>query len=171
MDAAFWNFSLKIYRQPGVADECLHLQDNFGVDVNLLLFCAFAGAARGAVLAEADLAEATALVREWHNDVVKTLRTVRRALKPFGARQDWELAAAAEVLRTQVKAVELESERLEQAMLSKWGAGRLGQWPRKKPETAIATNIRALLALSVQPEQGLPETQLRLIAAALSASV
>ena len=28
-----------LYAQPGVADACLKLQDEFGLDVNLVLFC------------------------------------------------------------------------------------------------------------------------------------
>ena len=34
----FWQFSLAFYRQPGVADACIRLQEEAGVDVNLLLF-------------------------------------------------------------------------------------------------------------------------------------
>ena len=34
----FWRFSLGFYRQPGVADACIALQDGCGVDVNILLF-------------------------------------------------------------------------------------------------------------------------------------
>ena len=34
----FWRFSLNFYRQPGVSDACIALQDGCGIDVNLLLF-------------------------------------------------------------------------------------------------------------------------------------
>jgi len=34
----FWRFSLHFYRQPKVADTCIALQEEAGVDVNLLLF-------------------------------------------------------------------------------------------------------------------------------------
>lgn len=34
----FWQHSLQHYAQPGVADACLALQDNYQVNVNLLLF-------------------------------------------------------------------------------------------------------------------------------------
>ena len=34
----FWRFSLRFYRQPQVADACIALQEEAGVDVNLLLF-------------------------------------------------------------------------------------------------------------------------------------
>ena len=34
----FWQFSLRFYRMPQVADACIELQERAGVDVNLLLF-------------------------------------------------------------------------------------------------------------------------------------
>ena len=34
----FWRFSLRFYRQPEVADACIRLQEEAGIDVNLLLF-------------------------------------------------------------------------------------------------------------------------------------
>ena len=37
-EPAFWRFSVQFYRQPAVAEVCLLLQDEFGIDVNLLLF-------------------------------------------------------------------------------------------------------------------------------------
>ncbi len=45
----FWDFSLAIYRQPGVPEECLALQERLGADVNLLLLCAYLGAKRKAL--------------------------------------------------------------------------------------------------------------------------
>ena len=35
----FWRFSLRFYRQPKVADACIALQEEAGVDVNLLRGC------------------------------------------------------------------------------------------------------------------------------------
>ena len=157
---AFWNFSLAVYRQPGVADECLRLQDEFGVDVNLLLFCTFAGAVHGAVLTPADIAAVKQVVRRWHDEVVRPLRNARRALKPLKAGQD-----AIKTLRAQVKAVELEAERREQAMLTDWATERLADGPRRKLPDAVAANIRALLASYTGAPASPP---VRLVAAALA---
>lgn len=38
----FWNFSLTLYAQPGVMENCLMLQDDFHLNVNMILFCCFA---------------------------------------------------------------------------------------------------------------------------------
>ncbi len=37
----FWQFSLRFYRLPNVADACIALQEDAGVDVNLLLYLLF----------------------------------------------------------------------------------------------------------------------------------
>ena len=72
----FWQFSLALYGQPGVARECLELQDKFGLNINLLLFCAWLGR-RGVALGRDDLEGASRLIASWHDHVVHPLR--RRA--------------------------------------------------------------------------------------------
>ncbi len=42
-DNDFRCFSLAVYEQAEVAQECLQLQQAIGIDVNLLLFCAWVG--------------------------------------------------------------------------------------------------------------------------------
>ena len=70
---ALWRFSLAVYRRAGVAPECLDVQERFGVDVNLLLFCAYLGALEAVVLSKDDLGQAAAVVRGWHGEIVRTL--------------------------------------------------------------------------------------------------
>lgn len=109
----FWRFSLGFYREPGVADACIALQDECGVDVNVLMFFLWFATQRKEVKPEQARAvwEQAAL---WRDHVVAPLRSVRRKLKegvPLVARD------IAEFFRTRIKAVELESERLEQEAL------------------------------------------------------
>ncbi len=110
LDNAFWTFSLAVYAVPGVANECLAVQERFGVDVNMLLFCAWLAFARRVALTPHDIATIGAAVSDWHETAIKTLREVRRYMKnvPGG-----DVAA----LRTRVKAAELEAEQVEQAIL------------------------------------------------------
>jgi uncharacterized protein (TIGR02444 family) len=110
LDNAFWKFSLAVYAAPGVADECLAVQESHGVDVNVLLFCAWLAAACKVALTPGDIEGIVAAVRSWHEEAVKPLRGVRRYMKdvPGG-----DVA----VLRTRVKGAELEAEQIEQAML------------------------------------------------------
>ena len=44
--SSFWAFSLKVYAEQAVADICLDLQDQFGADVNVVLFMLWSAARR-----------------------------------------------------------------------------------------------------------------------------
>ena len=63
-DPGLWDFSLALYARPGAAEACLALQERHGTDVNLLLFCCWAGS-RGRGLSGAELAGLIAVVSEW----------------------------------------------------------------------------------------------------------
>jgi uncharacterized protein (TIGR02444 family) len=41
MDGPHWRFSLAVYGRAGVPPACLKLQDNLGLDVNMLLLALF----------------------------------------------------------------------------------------------------------------------------------
>jgi uncharacterized protein (TIGR02444 family) len=170
MDSPLWRFSLAVYRGAGVQEECLAVQERFGVDVNLLMLCAYAGAVEGAVLTASNIADALDETGAWHGDVVKTLRQVRRTLKPTGAGPG-PFANVVEMLRTKIKGAELESEQIEQAMMWAWLRARVGQWRRREPRQALVANVFALLVrygatgAQADPQQALP----RLCAAALQA--
>jgi uncharacterized protein (TIGR02444 family) len=106
----FWRFSLQFYRLPKVADACIALQDEAGVDVNLLLFLLW-HARRRRRLTAADVAALEAKIAPWRDATVIPLRGVRRALKSPPALVE---ASVAEAFRNRIKAVELEAERLQQ---------------------------------------------------------
>jgi uncharacterized protein (TIGR02444 family) len=169
MASPFWDFSIAVYGTDAVADECLALQDQFGLDVNLLLLCAFVGARQRVALTADDIASARAEVEPWHKGIVSTLRAARRALKPIGL-LDTDTGKAAAELRARVKSAELESERIEQAMIEQWAASRLASRPRGAPNTAVPANLQTLLAAyGIGPERVTAANGLRhLIAAALA---
>jgi len=157
-----WDFALRLYAAPGVGDACLTLQDESGVDVPVLLFSAWL-AKRSVPLAEGELDRIDGLVADWRNDVVKPLRTIRRRLKgglpPAPTKET-------ETLRNGVKGVELNSEKIELAVLEAEGraliatgpgdaGGNLacvlryfrGSEPDTKAAEALAVVERALAAL------------------------
>src|SRR5437764_10606198 len=106
----FWRFSLRFYREPGVADACIALQEEAGVDVNLLLFLLWQ-ATRGRELSPGEVADLERRIGPWREMTVVPLRNVRRALKsPPGL----VAVQTGEAFRTRIKAVELEAERLQQ---------------------------------------------------------
>lgn len=139
----FWRFSVKFYAEPGVAQACIDLQDQAGVDVNLLFFLLW-NATLNRALSEAEVAELERTIGAWRDMAVVPLRNLRRSLKsppPVMAPDD------AEGFRTRIKAVELEAERLQQeAMYNLAQTGRIGQQISSKVEAAR----RSVAAYQVQ---------------------
>jgi uncharacterized protein (TIGR02444 family) len=109
----FWHFSLGLYRAPGVADACIRLQDEAGVDVNLLFFLLW-NASLKRQLTAADVEAVDSRVAGWRQTAVVPLREIRRALKSAAGLIE---PGAAELFRTRVKGLELEAERLQQETL------------------------------------------------------
>jgi hypothetical protein len=100
-----------------------------------------------------DISSARQEVQQWHKDIVNTLRAARRSLKTIELR-DADAAKAAAQLRAQVKAAELEAERIEQTILDQWANARLAARPRGNSRDAVLTNLQALLATyGIGPER------------------
>ena len=134
----FWQFSLRFYRRPKVADACIALQEEAGVDVNLLLFLLWHATLERA-LSRAEIEELDNGIGPWRDATVIPLRAVRRALKA----PDLVTGAAAEHFRTKIKAVELEAERLQQEAM--YALTRTSPFGREVPsiEEAARTSVAA----------------------------
>ncbi|MBB5746407.1 TIGR02444 family protein [Brevundimonas variabilis] len=102
-----WDWSSEVYSAPGVAEACLHLQDEAGQNVPLLLWAAWM--ARTGRSADADTLEAACdMARAWTDTTIVPLRVIRRAIKsPIPDMGD----LARELIRDRIKAVELEAEK------------------------------------------------------------
>ena len=76
----FWQFSVKFYAEPGVAQACIDLQDQASVDVNILFFLLWS-ATQNRALGNSEVAELERDIGPWRDMAVVPLRNVRRALK------------------------------------------------------------------------------------------
>ena len=114
---SLWHFSLGLYARPGVADCCLHMQDKQGVNVNVLLWCAWLGA-RGYMLDHARLDGAMDITCAWDSRYVQPLRNLRRQMKAEFGVDD----AGVEAVRTSIKQAELQAERQLQQQLERYTA-------------------------------------------------
>ena len=110
----FWDFSCKVYARDGAADTCLRLQDEFALNVNVVLLCLWFGeSGRGRFEAD-ELDRVLSAVESWHKDVVLPLRAVRRRLKEGVRGTPRHLA---DDLGGVASESELYAERVEQLML------------------------------------------------------
>lgn len=75
----FWEFSIAYYRQPDVKACCLELQEDYGWDVNLLLFCCWASGA-GYLLKAGNIQALHAASEHWRNTEILPVRQRRQAL-------------------------------------------------------------------------------------------
>jgi uncharacterized protein (TIGR02444 family) len=138
LDADSWAFALEIYARPGVADACLKLQNEAGVDVMIFLMVAFAAVTHGLFLTPAEIRALNEACRPWREQIVHPLRVIRSGLKtgPSPAPN-----SETEQFRSKVKTVELAAERLQNQLL----AQRLPQRPAK-PHMVNAEELRSVLA-------------------------
>jgi uncharacterized protein (TIGR02444 family) len=162
-DTPFWRFSLGFYRQSGVADACIGLQDDCGVDVNLLLFLLWL-ASDGRLLAADEVKRLDDMVRGWRNLTIVPVRDVRRRLK--GARTMVD-SATQEAYRNRIKAVELEAERLQQeALYASTKSGPLGA-----PADAASAARGNIAAYERVMGSSFPKSGVELLLAAFAAIV
>ena len=144
---SLWDWALTAYAADGVPDACLELQDSAGQNVPLLLWAAWC-AAEGRAPDEDALEAAGDTARAWQETAIAPLRDVRRALKPRAPDLD---DADREVVRAQVKAVELEAERRLLAALE-----ALAPAPSGPPQPPIAMLVAAARVWSpMTPRAGL----------------
>jgi uncharacterized protein (TIGR02444 family) len=129
----FWQFSIKFYAVPGVAEACIALQDHAKVDVNILFYLLW-NATQGRAFNAADITEIERWIGPWRDMAVVPIRSIRRALK---SPPEVIAPEAAESLRTRIKAVELEAERLQQeALYGLAETSRLGRPAPSKMDAA-----------------------------------
>ena len=113
---AFWDFSVRTYRAPGVPDACLALQNDYGVDVNMLLYCCWVGAAIGPFDGDVFNRAAT-YSAQWVENVVIPLREARTWMKHTGCDSDPVPTAPCMELREDIKTVEFATEKMQQGVL------------------------------------------------------
>ena len=111
---AFWTFSLEFYRREGVERALLHLQRSAGADVNLLLLALWRAQLGIGALDGARAGALASRLEAWRRRVTERLRAAREALRGGIAPAP---AGEAESLRQAILALEIESERIAQAVL------------------------------------------------------
>lgn len=105
----FWLYSLSLY--PAIKDLCLQWQDNFGVNVNLVLFLLYLDKQQQSV-SETQLQQLEDLLKHFSEEVTQSIRALRRTLP-----SPWLESDMQQPLRQQLLSTELAAEKLEQQLL------------------------------------------------------
>ncbi|MGO1766613.1 MAG: TIGR02444 family protein [Advenella sp.] len=115
--ADYWQFSLAVYGQQGVAAHCLQLQRRLGLDVNVLLLMLWAAGQWGRAPTAEQIADADSSISQWRQQIVLPLRQLRTRLK-HGPSPAPDIMT--DELRQDIKRLELNAERIEQDVLAQW---------------------------------------------------
>jgi uncharacterized protein (TIGR02444 family) len=156
IEADGWAFALHLYAQPGVADACLKLQDEAGVDVMMALMTLFAAVGHRVLLTPAEIGELDQTCRPWREQIVHPLRAMRTQLKTGPSPAP---GSATEPFRSTIKAAELAAERLQNQLLAEC-------LPLRAPERDIVAAedlrsvLRSVVTLALERRPGKPLSDL-----------
>lgn len=142
----FWDFSVRTYRTSSVADACLALQNEYGADVNMLLFCIWTAAVTGPF--DDELFEcASEFSAHWADNVVRPLRGARTWMKQSGCGSQPVPEDDCMKLREEIKNIEFAAEKMQQeALESLLLSGRVhSDAPGRLVDNAIANLMRYLV--------------------------
>lgn len=132
-------YSIALYSREMVEESCLRLQDEYGLDVNAVLFCYWFGTRHG-VIGEDLWARIDEISSQWQGHLIRPLREARRWLKQPGFEPDPQL----QKLRERIKEDEIAAELLQQRMMQEACAGFVDSAPAEAAE-AVRRNAEALL--------------------------
>ncbi len=111
-DSELWRYSTQIYQITDVENSCLQLQNQFDADVNILLYCCWAGEKKIPLSSE-ELSTMQATTAPWQN-ILKPLRDARQMMKqhviPIPADQRQQTV-------NNMSELELNAEHMEQLAL------------------------------------------------------
>ena len=156
LEADSWVFALRIYAEPGVADACLRLQDQAGVDVMTFLMIVFAAVRHRVLLTPSEIRALDDVCRPWREQIVQPLRAIRGRLKtgPLPAP-----TSETEPFRSTIKAAELAAERLQNRLLAEHVPLRPPERDILAPED-LHSVLRSVVMLALEKRPGKPLSDL-----------
>ncbi len=148
IEISLWDFSLHHYARAGVSNVCLRLQDECGINVNLLFWAWWLGH-RGQTLDSELLAQARRSIHDWDQHYVMPLRQLRRQMKAnFGTGNQ-----GIEAIRTHIKHAELLAEKHIQELLESM-SGQIPLAPTKEARRLMEENLLLYLGvMAIDDEQ------------------
>jgi uncharacterized protein (TIGR02444 family) len=140
MAGSFWEFSLDLYAQPGVADALLSMQNSHGADVNLLLYCAWHAASGRGALSPERIAMLDARVDPWRTAIIGELRDLRDRIRNDAA---LTLLPGSRQARAKVLEAELACEKVAQQLLESLAEKNAVAVSEEQAAQAFGTSLSA----------------------------
>ncbi|MCB1827573.1 MAG: TIGR02444 family protein [Coxiellaceae bacterium] len=149
-DNPFWDFSLHFYRQPGAEEALLLCQQQYGFNVNIILYILWFSDIGQGGLSQLKMRKILQLVASWHNKVVLPLRRLRNAI-------DSEHQAE---LRRTILEEELNAEHVEQLLLYEdvWFLTKKVKSPQQKMIDVCKSISSYCYLMRVKADDALTET-------------
>ena len=132
MTADFWTWSLSTYRHRDVQETTIKLQDDFDLNVNIILWCCWCASAYQE-LPEFALRKAIEETSKWTNSITAPIRGARRASK--------EQVKDNRALYEALKNVELMAEEVEQKALEEIAIDHLAPSGHETPMSMARRNL------------------------------
>lgn len=120
-DESLWDFSVRVYANPGVEEACLRLQDVWHADVPVLLFALWRGG-QGLALSNADVQRIVDAVTTWQREVITPIRQLRRQVRDVALHEP-ALVAGMQSVRKALQQTELGAEQRELEYLATMAVG------------------------------------------------
>ena len=115
-DSGFWNFSISFYPLPDIEQSCLQLQDNFELNVNLVLFCHWLAIEKQQPLDSNQWQQLIVTTQPWE-EILKPLRESRRMIKhhPIAWPSDFKQETSNGVSNIEINTEHMQQLAIEQA--------------------------------------------------------
>jgi uncharacterized protein (TIGR02444 family) len=167
-DNDLWQYALKLYAKEGVSKACIALQEEFLLNVNVILACCwFAATGRGTV-SKNIFNNLLSNLNPWNEKITRELRTLRRQMTELDQDSNNGMDKNTKFeLKNQALQLELYSEKAQQAILFDYLCGynkiRRGQQRTKD----AMTNMQHYFSVSkiILNESGYESSRLILAAA------
>jgi uncharacterized protein (TIGR02444 family) len=153
-----WAFSCNLYQQSVVKERCLFLQDEYGANVPVLLYCCWAGCYFPSLSSE-QLANVQKVADLWSEQCIRPLRDIRRAMKTTDVTHSEQ--SSWQGIREQVKALELSAEKQLLSALERQSEAYVAE-AQRMPDSTI-NNLVGSFAVSF-PRLFSDEASIRAIA-------
>ncbi len=161
----FWDFATRLYARGNAKEACLQMQEQRGLDVNVLLFCCWVASSGRGVFRANELEAALEAVERWRGQVIEVLRDLRRNLKDGMPPAPKPLS---DDLRRVVVESELHAEHIGALMLhASMARAGTGTFDRvQQLEDSTANLLRYLVLSEIEPENSDLSAAIEILSAA-----